>query len=191
MSANVSAIRDEKGKVVRSRSVLRDITDYKRDQETIKRAHRELETVLQAIPSILVGVDSEGHVVHWSASAEQTFGPSSSQVLGHPFSQLDIGWDWTTVQRFISENLHTGKPKRLPEIDFRRPDGKKGLVGVGLSPMRGQESGGFLLIGRSGDSGDVSEGTSTLGSADSGALSLSSSCWWKTTRTRPNWLSER
>jgi PAS domain S-box-containing protein len=43
VSLNVSAVRDEKGDIIHSRSILRDITDRKQAKEAIRKHEKELE----------------------------------------------------------------------------------------------------------------------------------------------------
>src|SRR5580693_4999622 len=58
----------------------------------LQAAHAETELFLRSIPSILIGVDSQGRVTHWNLSATGTFGIEDSSAVGRLIEDCGIRW---------------------------------------------------------------------------------------------------
>ncbi len=73
---------DEKGKVVGTFGTSRDITEQKQSAEELRHLRVQLSNIIDSMPSILVGVDAEGHVMHWNREAERVTGTPANQAHG-------------------------------------------------------------------------------------------------------------
>src|SRR5580704_12545625 len=58
----------------------------------LQAAHAETELFLRSIPSILIGIDSQGRVTHWNLSATSTFGVEDSGAVGRMIEDCGIRW---------------------------------------------------------------------------------------------------
>lgn len=107
-------IFNNKNEIIASVEILQDITQLKNaERETIKmRAF--LKNIIDSMPSVLIGVDTEGKIIHWNSEAEKTTGVTEDQAQGknlteiYPFlkDQMD------KVTRAITER-RTQKTERL------------------------------------------------------------------------------
>ncbi|MFC1748092.1 PAS domain S-box protein [Pseudomonadota bacterium] len=88
VSLNVSAVRDDKGNVLVSRSTWRDITERKRDKEELTKVRHHLQNIIDSMPSMLVGVSSDGVVTHWNYEAERVSGITTEQATGQLIDQV-------------------------------------------------------------------------------------------------------
>ncbi len=105
--------------------------------------------LLTAIPSILIGVDGADRITHWNPAAQRTFGITAAHILGRPFTESGIRWDWPTILTGIAECRKTGKLRRLEDVPFQRQDGVEGILSITLTPIQ-DEAGhrsGLLLVG--------------------------------------------
>ena len=125
-----------------------EIDKRKQMEEKLRSVHRETKQLLEAISSVLIGVDRDGRVTAWNGTAERTLGIEKDNALGRLFDDLEIEWDQASVAEGISECLANSAPRRLDEVRFKKPDGADGFLGMTLNPLNGgpDKHGGFLLV---------------------------------------------
>ncbi len=95
----------------------------------------EQECILASIPSILITLDENDRITHWNPAAANVFGIPAEQVLGQPFRQCPIRWDWEPVMRGIEECRRKHAQVRLEDIRYTRPDDNEGIAGITLTPL--------------------------------------------------------
>ncbi len=130
----------------------REITERKRAEEALRRVHAQNERLLASISSILIGVDENDRITQWSSAAERLFGMAAADAVGRPFQERvirDIQWDWETVFRGISKYRENNHTTQLDDVHFRYPGGEEGLLGITISPIKGNQGTlwGFILLG--------------------------------------------
>ncbi|WP_341939294.1 two-component system sensor histidine kinase NtrB [Marinimicrobium sp. C2-29] len=97
-------LQDEVGQHQATEILLRETQDY-------------LHSIINSMPSILIGVTPDGTVTHWNTAAELSTGLTPDQALGKPLNQvyprLPISMD--TVNRtirsgvpYVNENIQEG-----------------------------------------------------------------------------------
>ena len=65
-----------------------DISERVQFDQEIQRMRSYLKNIIDSMPSILVGVDTEGRITEWNQSAEQATGVATGQAIGQSFSTL-------------------------------------------------------------------------------------------------------
>jgi len=135
-------------------AVVRDITERKRAEQELQRAHAETETLWGAISSILICVDCEDRIIRWNTTAESAFGIPADRAVGRRFKECGIQWDWRMVLDAVADCLVRQAARRIDNLSYQRPDGSRGLLGITFNPILGQrgEATGCLLMGS-----DISE----------------------------------
>jgi len=115
----------------------------------LRKAHAEVELLLMSIPSILIGVSSEGNVIRWNISAETTFEINSNDVVGLSFRKCGIRWDWDKVVKLISECREKNKLTHLHNIMYKQKNGKDGFLDISITPITGNTDDrvDFLILG--------------------------------------------
>ncbi len=88
VSLNVTAVRDEEGNIVRSRSVWRDITDKKRYEEALRESQEKYRLLVDNQTDMVVRFDVDGRLLFASPSYCRTFGKSEDQLIGSRFMPL-------------------------------------------------------------------------------------------------------
>ncbi|MBI2890365.1 MAG: response regulator [Nitrospirae bacterium] len=105
--------------------------------------------LLEALPSILIGVDPEGRITHWNLAAEASLGVPASHAIGRHLKECGAFCDWATILEEARSARPNDPPRRLEEYQVRRPDGDERYVGLTLVPLaranRGVE--GVFLFG--------------------------------------------
>ena len=130
-------------------SVSHDITALKKAEEEVRSAHRELEQLIAAISSILIGLDSQGRLVRWNVTAENVFGLRASEVLGKALNGVPIEWQRDRLEAAMTQCRQKKKPQRVDDLRYTRPDGQPGFLGLIVNPVdRGlSEEVGILIMG--------------------------------------------
>ena len=127
---------------------LRDITDSKHLYEKLRRSAVQTELIMRSISSILVGLDSDNKVILWNDPATIAFGIESTDALGHLLHELPFTWNWELVNVAFDEVEANRCSYRLPDISYRRTDGRDGILGVQLNPLQSEDGErlGLLLL---------------------------------------------
>ena len=146
MSTSPLYARD--GSLLGTVHVARDITEQKKGEELLQRAHKETERLLASMSSFLIAVDTNVRIARWNTAAETIFGLPKESVIGKHLEDAGIPWDWASIVKHIRGWPMVDKTVRLPEVHYRRPDGTEGCLGISANPIRdesGQPAGIFLL----------------------------------------------
>jgi PAS domain S-box-containing protein len=69
-------------------SAIADISERIRVDRELQRMRTYLKNIIDSMPSVLVGVDSEGQVTEWNQSAEKATGVPTVRAIGQPFGRL-------------------------------------------------------------------------------------------------------
>ena len=81
-------IFDDFGNYQGSFAVITDVTERKRAEEGLQRLHNLLSSIINSMPSVLVGVDLEGKVTQWNKEAEKATGLRADEAQGRPPADL-------------------------------------------------------------------------------------------------------
>ena len=140
---------DSKGNVYAVCSILTDITERKRMETELQKAHAQNEQLIASIPSILIYVDKEDRILEWNKTAERVFGIASSTVVGKPFCESGIQWNDREVVKQILSCRNSKQPTRIDDARFRKPDGKVGFLGITVNSVNDtvENQSTLLIIG--------------------------------------------
>ncbi len=130
--------------------VFNDITDIKCAENDLRKSHNEIELLLSSITSIIISLSPDHRISKWNKTAETTFEIDVSSVVGKPFRECDIQWDWDRVIEKILMCQRTNSTTWIDDLQYRRPDGSNGYLGITINPIENDASGqsGVLLLGR-------------------------------------------
>ena len=79
---NATAILDESGKLLRTRSAFVDVTDRVRAERALARSEERLQAILDFSPAMIFLKDLKGRYLLVNHEFERSFGLSQSKVLG-------------------------------------------------------------------------------------------------------------
>ena len=92
-------------------SLVRDITDRKHAEDEMRRLRNLLGNIVNSMPSVLVGIDSEGNITQWNQQAEKVAGITAADALGRNLK------DVFTVLAGEMENVRKAIKERTPQVD--------------------------------------------------------------------------
>jgi PAS domain S-box-containing protein len=119
--------------------IIRDVSDRKKGEESLRRAHTEMETMISGISSILIGISDAQLITQWNGLAEKTFGIRAQRVLGRSLSECPVKWELKRIAQAITECCEKKKTVRVDDLRFTRLDGREGFLGFTLNPVQYEE----------------------------------------------------
>ena len=145
---SLSPVPTEAGMLVLS--AIRDITDRKRIEEELRKAHEELAAskdrelresqnrlalIVDSSQDAIIAKNLEGTITHWNKGAEHIYGYTAEEVIGKPISVLapDERRDETMG---ILAKIRQGSRVEHFETTRVRKDGKHLNVSISVSPIR-------------------------------------------------------
>jgi len=133
-----------------SMHVLRDVAAGRGAEEQLREAHAQSELLISSISAILVCLDEDWRITQWNAQAARALAVPSEAAVGRPLLECGVRWDIGRVRAALSECVTHGRPVRVDDIRFTRPNGKEGFIAMTLSPLRGHGPGqrGVLILAR-------------------------------------------
>ena len=105
-------------------AIVRDITERKRVQKESRQFRDQLQLSVHRMPIAHILWDLEGNVTEWNPAAEQIFGFSRTEAIGHPLLDLVPEKDHAAVAD-VMRSLLAGRETSysLPDNNIRK-DGK-------------------------------------------------------------------
>lgn len=80
-SAGLEQLKDSIASAVAYYAQIRQNRELVRELQLTKNY---LDSIIHSMPSIVIGLDSENHVIHWNQKAQETTGISAEQAIGQP-----------------------------------------------------------------------------------------------------------
>ncbi len=141
-------LRDANGMVSGIAGVGRDISDRKKSDEAVRAAHRAAEVFINAVPSILIGLDHDSRITRWNSAAAGAFGLSRIEVLGKQLTECGVKWLRPEMADEIRSWSSKLGPRRCDDVSFKMNDETR-LLGLTITSV--QEADGkpaeLLVIG--------------------------------------------
>jgi len=81
LEVNANPLFDEKGKIISTLGVFRDITERKRAEEKLKTAQEYTQSLIDSSLDMIISVDSDRRIVEFNLAAQKTLGYSKAEVL--------------------------------------------------------------------------------------------------------------
>jgi PAS domain S-box-containing protein len=134
-------------------SVIRDISDRKRIEQDLRRAHEELDRrksrelrdsqnrlalIVDSSQDAIIGKNLDGLITHWNKGAEAMYGYTAVEMIGQPISLL---WpeDLQDEIPSILEKIRRGERVDYFESVRITKDGRRLHVSVSVSPIHDSE----------------------------------------------------
>ncbi len=139
-------LQDESNYIV----TINDISSLKKAQEDLKLSHSQIQYLLSAIDSILIGVSKEDMITHWNRTAEKVFGIYQNEAIGKNIIGFTIPWEWDKIYIGVTNAIIEKRPITLPDVRYDSGDGQKRLLGITVNPVMDEEGNllGYLIFGR-------------------------------------------
>ncbi len=130
--AQAGLVRDAAGQPVRVVGQVEDETERLRSAQEIQRMRAYLKNIIDSMPSVLVGVDTEGRVTEWNLSAERSTGIASGDAVGRAF--VDLFPELAAQMHNVSEAIRRNQPIRTERLPIKK-DGETRYAQVMVYPL--------------------------------------------------------
>jgi PAS domain S-box-containing protein len=117
-------------------------------ERELQAAHAETELFLRFVPSILIGLDCDGRITRWNATATNVFGLPESAVLGRPIDDCGIHWLHPEMGLEVSRWLQVDSIYRCDSLAYQHQD-KVRVLGLHVRriSLNHDKNAGFILTG--------------------------------------------
>ena len=110
------------------------VIEVKRAEESLRRANETLQALIDHSPLAIIMLDLDSRVLLWNNAAEKMYGWTAQEALGEfmPF----LPEDKREEQQVLRERVTQGEIFTNLELERRRKDGSRILIGVSIAPLR-------------------------------------------------------
>ncbi|MCP4106624.1 MAG: PAS domain S-box protein [Desulfobacteraceae bacterium] len=85
---NAIKISEKNGEVAYVDGMITDITDRKLARDALQQLRNYLNNIIDSMPSVLLGIDSDRRITQWNKEAEKVTGVSKEAALGQRFTDV-------------------------------------------------------------------------------------------------------
>jgi len=82
VSLTISPILDEAGEIVEHSTIVRDISELKKTEITLRTSQQQLADIIEFLPDAVLVIDSEMKVIAWNKAMEELSGVPKEEMLG-------------------------------------------------------------------------------------------------------------
>jgi PAS domain S-box-containing protein len=131
-----------------STRTLIDATAQRRGDEVLRQAHKDTEILLNSIPSLLIGLDADGHIRQWNKATTTILGWQEDTVPGKTLNECGVKWLTADIGALIAAHVQKASGDDLDNIGLDKNGVVRflGLNAIRLDTNDGAES-GTLVVG--------------------------------------------
>ena len=103
--------------------LIDEVAHHEATGRQLRETKEYLKSMINSMPSIIIGISAQGDVTHWNAAAEDTFEIFSQDALGHPINQLLP--KFPLEPRNIIQTMRAGSPYQIQHCETLNNDSKR------------------------------------------------------------------
>ncbi|MYM62250.1 nitrogen regulation protein NR(II) [Pseudomaricurvus sp. HS19] len=93
-----------------------EIARHEITEELLRETQDYLNSILNSMPSVLIGVTRQGNITHWNTAAAQVTGVSPKDALGRPL--FEVYGDIPVSNDMVTEAIDSGVPQTQENIQL-------------------------------------------------------------------------
>ncbi|AXR79988.1 PAS domain S-box protein [Natrarchaeobaculum sulfurireducens] len=156
LDQTITPITGPDGEISNFVAVARDVTDRKRREESLERAHNELRKVIDLVPDQLFVKNRDGEYVLANEATADIYGLSPMDLEGK--TDFELLPSKQQVREFREDDLeviNSGEPKRIPQKELTTADGETRLFQTTKIPYEVAETGEDAVLSYARDVTDL------------------------------------
>lgn len=134
---NAAPVRDGQGRIIAGVLAATDITEQRRTEQAIRENDATIRALLETASQAIIGVDPKGFIRIANKMAEQAFGYTRRELLGHPLENLLPAHLREKHSSYRAQYTATPRQRRMGGEQqifvAQRKDGSKFPVEISLS----------------------------------------------------------
>jgi PAS domain S-box-containing protein len=131
------------GDVVRIVGTVIDITEHKRAEEALRLAGVYLSSIIDSMPSMLIGMDNARTVTQWNRQAEAFTGIPAGEAIGKPIA--DLLPDFAPWIMSLGTDMDEQRPSSMENLLIEK-EGDRRFYDLMLYPLLDHAEGAVLRI---------------------------------------------
>ncbi|MBF0384298.1 MAG: response regulator [Candidatus Omnitrophica bacterium] len=88
LEVNVSPIFDDKGEVIGTVHIAKNITQRKKDEELLKESSMRIRSITDSAQDAIIMMDNKGLVSFWNPAGEKILGYKPDEIIGKPLHEI-------------------------------------------------------------------------------------------------------
>ncbi len=133
---------DRRGTLIKWLGVDRDVTARKHDEQELRRMRAYLKNIIDSMPSMLIGVDSEGRITEWNQGAETSTGKRALETHGRELAEIVP--ELRPRLHNIREAIERRAPIKSEQLVIEK-DGETRFADVMIYPLLGDGGNGVVV----------------------------------------------
>ncbi len=121
---------------------FRDVSEQRRAAREMQRMRSYMRNIIDSMPSVLVGVDTQGRITEWNKGAEQATGTSAAAAHGRHYVEL---LPRLRGQEARLREAIEGEPPLRPQRLVEERDGEVHYADVVIYPLRENGTAGAVI----------------------------------------------
>jgi len=112
--------------------LIDEVARHEQTGRQLRETKLYLQSMINSMPSIIIGVTANGEVTHWNAAAENTFEIFSNEALGHKI--IDLLPLFPVTLNAIKNSIRNGEPHAIQHTQIDE-DEKKRYFEITIYPL--------------------------------------------------------
>jgi PAS domain S-box-containing protein len=119
-----------------------DITHIKKTERELRKAGDYISSIINSLPSMLIGLDAEGTITHWNIQAEKMTGVAASHAIGCGIKE--VASQLASHVSDLESILESRKPKKESKIRLIFKD-RVFLTDIAIYPIQPESTPGVVI----------------------------------------------
>ncbi|MBN1364892.1 MAG: PAS domain S-box protein [Syntrophaceae bacterium] len=137
---SISLIKDSSGKTIGFRGIVRDVTERRQTEETLRQSEEKYRTIIEKIEDGYYEVDLTGKLTFFNNATCVLYGYSKEELMGMTYQRYTDKENARKLFQAFNEVYRTGIGSHVFEYEAIRKDGTKRQVEIFTSLMKDSES---------------------------------------------------
>jgi PAS domain S-box-containing protein len=121
-------------------------TARRRGDEVLRQAHRDTEVLLNSVPSLLIGLDANGHIRQWNKTATLILEWEEATVPGKTLDECGVKWLTPDISARVAAHVQDSSGNDLDDVKLER-NGITRLLGLNAIRLNTDGAAGILVVG--------------------------------------------